>query len=334
MQGKVVAAVFIGDGEFRMEPPTSVEKHNLRIFVKEGKVAEPFTELVLHFTDDTYQEIARASSLTRAAPNSKALSILEARMMLMRRGKSFSTPNVADALLNYNLPARLLADIYDGSHAGFFNAFIKGTKFEHLMFRIDPRGAPFVEPEEVVLANFSDSDLGIWNSFHLKSHYDAGLSAAADEDHRLMDIQHQEINATIKGTELRQKRKRLSKSLSDGPRVLHFDLFPTLRVKRVADSTGRELRFIQEKLGEDPDLSVVFPEALRRGRADTLNSSIAGDKAMEQFGAGNFALVAREKWYPASSSATARTYDMTFRLREGTDDGRQRPTPRLQPNRQ
>src|SRR2546422_516051 len=26
VQGKVVAAVFIGDGEFRMEPPTSVEK--------------------------------------------------------------------------------------------------------------------------------------------------------------------------------------------------------------------------------------------------------------------------------------------------------------------
>src|SRR5262249_9108200 len=34
VQGKVVSAVFIGDGEFRMEPPTAVEKHNLEIFVK------------------------------------------------------------------------------------------------------------------------------------------------------------------------------------------------------------------------------------------------------------------------------------------------------------
>src|SRR6185295_753813 len=109
------------------------------------------------------------------------------RMSLLRRGKNFSNPNLAAGLLKYNLPARLLPDVYDPSHAGFFNAFIKGKKFEFLMFRIDPRGVPSLEPEEVMLANFSDNDLGIWNAFHLKAHYDAGLAATADEDHRLMD---------------------------------------------------------------------------------------------------------------------------------------------------
>src|SRR5438552_19117160 len=39
VQGKVVAAVFIGDGEFRMELRTSVAKHNLEVFVKDGKLA-------------------------------------------------------------------------------------------------------------------------------------------------------------------------------------------------------------------------------------------------------------------------------------------------------
>src|SRR5262245_34275360 len=242
VQGKVVAAVFIGDGEFRLKPPTAVEQHNLEIFVKDTALAEPFSELVLHFTDSTYQEITRGVSLSKGSPNQKASSILEDRMGLLRKGRNFSKPNIAVDLLHYNLPARLLADVYDSSHAGFFNAFIKGKKFENLMFRIDPTGVPLLEPEEVVLASFSDGDLGIWNAFHLQAHYKAGAAAVADEDHRLMDIQHQEIQATIKGTELRAKTRTTIEVLADGPRVLHFDLYPTLRVTRVADTTGRELQ--------------------------------------------------------------------------------------------
>jgi hypothetical protein len=196
VRGKVTSAVFIGEGEFQLEPPTAVEKHNLELFIKDQKLIEPFTELVVHFTDGFYEEVTRGAAPATGAPNARALSILENRMTLLSKGKDFTSPNIAIFLLNYNLPARLLADVHDSSHAGFFNVFIKGKKFADLMFRVDPRGVPLLEPEEVVLANFSDNDLGIWNAFHLKSHYDAGLSAAADEDHRLMDIQHQEISAT------------------------------------------------------------------------------------------------------------------------------------------
>ena len=312
VQGKVVAAVFIGDGEFRIEPPTAVEKHNLEIFVKLTPLVEPFTEFVMHFTDGTYQEILRDAVPAKGTPSSKASSILEDRMSLLRRGKSFSTFNIAEALLHYNLPARLLADIYDPAHAGFFNAFIKGRKFEHLMFRFDPQGIPMLEPEEVMLANFSDSDLGIWNSFHVQSHYTAGAKEV-DEDHRLMDIQHQEIQATIKGTELKAKTRTTIDVLADGPRVFQFDLDKTLRVSRVADSTGRELQFIQEKPGEDPDLHVIFPEPLHRGK-QTIEFEYSGDKAIMQLGAGNFALIARDNWYPSAEFGERATYDMTFRI--------------------
>src|SRR5215831_8960607 len=313
VQGKVVAAVFIGDGEFRMEPPTAVEKHNLEIFVKGTALVEPFSELVLHFTDTTYSEITRGVSSSKGRPNQRAASILEDRMVLLRRGKDFSSWNIARELLHHNLPARLLADLYDPSHAGFFNAFIKGKKFEHLMFRVDPLGVPPLEPEEVMLASFSDGDLGIWNAFHLQAHYARGAATVVNEDNRLMDIQHQEIQATIKGTELRAKTKTTIETVADGPRVLRFDLYPTLRVSRVADDTGRELQFIQEKPGEDPDLVVILPEPLRKGM-HTLEFEYSGDKAIVQLGPGNFALVARENWYPASNFGDRATYDMTFRI--------------------
>jgi hypothetical protein len=313
VRGKVVAAVFIGDGEFRLEPPTAVEKHNLEILGRGPILTEPFTELVLHFTDGTYEEITRSGSAAKGPANRRAASILDERMDLLRKGKDFSNSNVAEGLLNYNLPARLLADVYDPAHAGFFNAFIKGKRSEHLLFRIDPQGVPWLQPEEVVLASFSDGDLGIWNSFHLQSHYAGGLAAAANEDRQLMDIQHQEIQATIRGTELRAKTRTTIDVLADGPRVLRFDLYPTLRVSRVADSSGRELQFIQEKLGEDPDLTVIFPEPLRR-ETRTLEFEYSGDKALMQLGGGNFALIARDNWYPASAFGDRATYDMTFRI--------------------
>lgn len=311
VQGKVVAAVFIGDGEFRIQPPTEVEKRNLALFVKEPDLAEPFSELVLHFTDSTYEEITRGTPPTKGTPSGKALSILEDRLDLLRKGKNFSSPNVAVYLLNYNLPARLLADLDDPAHAAFFNAFVKGKRFQHLMFRVDPRGVPTVEPEEVVLASFADNDLGIWNAFHLQAHYGAG--PVADEDRRLMDIQHQEIDAAIKGTELRAKVRTTVEVLADGPRVLRFDLYPTLRVSRVSDGSGRELQFIQEKLGEDADLSVTFPQPLRRGM-QKIEFEYSGDKAIVQYGAGNYALIARDTWYPNSVFGDRATYDMTFRI--------------------
>jgi hypothetical protein len=75
--------------------------------------------------------------------------------------------------------------------------------------------------------------------------------------------------------------------------VLHFDLFRTLRVKRVADSTGRELQFIQANPNEDSDLNVIFPEPLKRGM-QTLEFEYAGAGALTAFGSGNFALEARQ----------------------------------------
>ena len=314
VQGKIVAAVFVGDGEFRIQPPTETERHNLQLFVKEPVLTESFSELVLHFTDSTYEEIARGGVPGKGIPNAKASSILQDRMDLLRKGKTFSNANIAAGLLNYNLPARLLADIYDPAHAGFFNAFIKGKRFEHLMLRVDPRGVPFMEPEEVVLANFSDSDLGIWNSFHIEDHYGPAKSSAhvADEDHRLIDIQHQDIEAAIKGTELSAKVRTTVEVLADGPRVLRFDLYPALRVTRV-ESSGQTLQFIQENPGEDPDLTVIFPEPLRRGMV-TIEFEYSGDKALQQHGSGNFTLVARENWYPTSSFGERATYDMTFRI--------------------
>ena len=305
VNGKVHAAVFIGQGTFNIQPPTDVEKRYLALFTKTPDI--PFTEVVLHFVDGTYQEILRGAVTAKGTPNQRAAAILRDREDLLRKGRDFLEPNVAVNLLEYDLAARLFADINDPSHAGFFNAFIKGTRFPNLMFRIDPRGLPVVAPEEVLLADFDNDDLGIWSSFHLQSHYARG--AAADEAAGPIHIEHQEIQATIDGTVLRAKVRTTVRVLSDGARVLPFDLHPSLRVSRVTDG-GEELQFIQGSEDSGSDLAVVFPKPLTRGTR-ILEFEYSGDKAIAREGTGNYTLVGKDGTpFPVDRA----TYDMSFRI--------------------
>jgi hypothetical protein len=165
--GQITAAVFIGEGEFRMVPPIAIEKYNLALFTGQAEIAETFTELVMHFTDGTYQEIVKQAPTRKGVVNPRAQSQLESRLELIREGKATAAGNIAAILLNSNLHGRLLADLYDPGHAGFFNAFIKGKKFPHLMFRVDPQGVRPFDPEEVILASFDDTDMGVWNASDL-----------------------------------------------------------------------------------------------------------------------------------------------------------------------
>jgi hypothetical protein len=310
VNGKVVAAVFLGSGEFFLRPPTVGEQRNLAIFTKEPTLTESFSELVLHFTDSTYDEIVRVGSVAKKPIPLKAAAALKDREDLLRKGRRFLDENIAVFLLQYNLPARLLADLYDPEHAGFFNAFIKGERFEDLMFRVDPRGVPLVEPEEVVLVSFDDKTLGIWNAFRLQSLKAPGQR---DEDNQVMDIEHQSIRATIDGTVLRAKVRTRFRLLVDGSRTLHFNLYGTLRVTKVREESGAELPFVQESTDKNPGFSVIFPKPLQRGLV-TLEFEYAGDGAIAREGTGNYTLEARENWYPFSTFGDRATYDMEFRI--------------------
>src|SRR4030095_11172894 len=64
VEGRYVAAVFIGAGELKLVPPTETEKRSLQIFTEEPSITEEFSHLVLRFTDKTFEEV-------KASPNAK-----------------------------------------------------------------------------------------------------------------------------------------------------------------------------------------------------------------------------------------------------------------------
>ena len=311
VEGRTVGAVFIGDGELSLEPPVDYERKALAIFTGQPKLVERFTHLVLRFTDKTFEEIKSSPNVSpsaSAAQAGRARDLYrEAQTLLRRRFRA-------------NMELRTLADIYSPERPGYFVAFINGRRYEKLVYQIDPFGVGSLTPEEVALLSYGDTDGGYWTSFHLQDEYAKG-TANSDQDNRLYDITHHDIDAAIKGTQIAATDRVTLKPLRAGARVLPFELFRTLRVSRVQDEAGRDLEFIQEGKDEDADFAVILPASPEVGKPLTLSIHYQGGDALQDSGGGNFILGPRASWYPTNAfsqfGVDRATFEMTFRYPKG-----------------
>ena len=78
----MTSAVFIGDGELSLTPPLENEKKALAIYAKGATLVEPFTEMVLRFSDKTFDEV-------KGSANAK----LGARPSVESKGSLFDPSN-------------------------------------------------------------------------------------------------------------------------------------------------------------------------------------------------------------------------------------------------
>src|SRR6266403_4504342 len=206
IEGRVTSAVFIGDGELTLEPPTPIEKHTLSLFIDSEKLTEQFTHLVIRFTVKSLDGIKaspHAKMGTAGSQAARARDLYRSNQQLLRRE------------LHDNGELRALGDLYAPQRPGYFNAFIAGSKHGKLIFLLDPLGIPQVSPEEVALFSYGDSDGGIWTAFHLTSEYANG-TASSSEDHRLFDITHHEIDGAIHGAQITANDRITFRSLVAG----------------------------------------------------------------------------------------------------------------------
>jgi hypothetical protein len=307
IENRVTAAVFIGAGEMTMMPPTQAEKNSIRIFTGEDGITEQFSGLVLRFTDKTFEEIKaspNATMKTGGPAASQARDLYRSNQELVRKR------------LRDNRELRVLYDVYNPSHEGFFNAFIDGKRFNKLIYQLEPLGVQSAMPEEVSLTSYGESDGGIWAAFHREDEFKKGTASSA-EDRRIIDITHHEIDAAIKGAHLAATDKITFKNLIAGTRVVPFELYRTLRVSRVTDAEGNELSFVQEGKDEDADFGVILNKSLEAGQTTSLTVQYEGDDALRDSGGGNFILVPRSTWYPGNANSLfaedRAIFTMTFR---------------------
>ena len=307
IQEKVTAAVFIGDGEFSLTPPTEIEKNSLKIFTGEGGITEQFTRLVLRFTDQTFEQIKSspgATMKTGGPAANEARSLYRDNQDLLRKR------------LRDNRELRTLYELYNPAREGFFAAYIDGKRFNKLVFMLEPLGVPNVNPEEVALLSYGETDGGLWTAFHREEEYKKG-TASSSEDNRLIDITRHEIDAAIKGTHLAATDRLTFRNLQAGTRVVPFDLFGPLRVTRVQDADGNDLNFVQEDKNEDSDFGVIMPKPLEAGKTYQISVQYDGNDALRDSGGGNYILIPRSTWYPGNANVLfaedRAIFDMTFR---------------------
>jgi Carboxypeptidase regulatory-like domain/Peptidase family M1 domain len=310
VEGRTVGAVFIGDGEMSLTPPTDIEKRSLAIFTDGPSLSEQFTQLVLRFTDKTFEEIKQSPNArisTGGAQAARARDLYREKESLLRK------------TLRTNLDIRTLADLYAAERPGYFTAFIGGRRWNKLLYAVDPLGIADVSPEEVALFSYGESDGGIWAAFHLADEYQKG-TATSSQDARIFDIRHHDIEGAIKGTRIIAADMVTFRPMAAGNRVLPFSLFPGLRVKSVQDEQGRDLYFMQENKDEDADFAVIYPEPLEKGKDYKLRVQYEGDGALADTGSGNYMLLTRLTWYPNNAGTQfgdRATFNITFRYPKG-----------------
>ena len=326
VNGKITGAVFIGDATLSVNPPTEVEQRYLSILARDHEFVEQFSEAVFRFTDGTEDEIRKGIAKDAAPVSGDAFGVLDDVKHELRKK------------LKDNLDVRLLEDVLSSQPGGKFIAFIKGRRYGgKLVFDVDPHGVvsyqpdpppifnagPRVQrsfslaPEEVALMECDENHYGIWTSYHLLKEY-AARTASSNEQNRSFKIDHQKLETAIaRNAKMDSRADTTVTALSDGVRVLSFELFPTLRVDWVAGSKGEPLPFIQEGVEEDANFAVVLPRELKKGESYTITTRYGGKDAVSNEGNGNYYPITRDSWYPALGFGSYSTYEMTLHVPKG-----------------
>ena len=294
--GKVTGAVFVGEGNFILDPPAA-ERSMLKLLTKENEFSENFSQMALRFTDSTYDEIKKAGKAGASGCDA---------------GPFKDSQHTTRHKLKSNLESRILEDLLSSEPGGLFIAFIHGKRYNgQELYTIDPHEGR----DQVDFMTYDENKFGDWASFPMSGERKKGSIGQP------IRIEHQQLETTLeKNANLIGKSKTTFTVRLNGLRVVPLNLFRTLRVRSVTTADGQPLAFIQEDKNDDAEFSVILPKALEAGDEFTITTEYEGKDAVTNEGGGNYFPVARENWYPnnpGNSFGEYATYDMTFRIPKG-----------------
>jgi hypothetical protein len=255
VNGKVTGAVFTGDGNFILVPPES-ERRMLKLLTKEDEFSENFSQMVLRFTDSSYDELKKAGT---SGGGCDAGPLKDSQHTMRHKLKD-------------NLDARILEDVLSPSPGGLFVAFIHGKRYNgQELYTIDPHEGR----DQVSFMTYDENKLGEWASFPMSGERKPGTMGHP------IRIDHQQLETTLeKNANLIGRAKTDFIAQLEGVRVVPFNLFRTLRVRSVKSQDGQLLAFIQEDKNDDADFSVVLPKALAAGEHYTVTTEYEGKEAV------------------------------------------------------
>jgi hypothetical protein len=306
VNGEITGAMFSGEGEILMIPPTQAEKRNLAQFTQAAILEESFSSAYLRFTDRTAEELLAASQTPDPEDPDQPDAFVE------------QWASVAQTL-NFANSARILMDLLGDSSRPYFYARIYGRTlgvFEVVDDERQPEAFSIGSVRKVDFKAFRD----LWCSFPTQTSQARMTDLLRGSMKALsytMDIRIQPDNSLEGRAEIQFE----SHSASD--RIIAFGLSRWLVVSSVEDDRGRSLVVIQDPTpGGAPKLprafdqiDVVLPEPHPVGERFRLTFKYHGN-VIANVGNGVLYVGARGIWYPNLEFGEPALFDLTFHYPE------------------
>jgi hypothetical protein len=300
--GEITGAVYLGQGEILLIPPTTVEKESLARFIHSPILEEQFTMAILRFTDQTAKELIAVAE--RPEPDDP------------ERPPDFPEKwNSAPRLFALEDSPRIFEDLLGDRTLPYFHARLEGSSLKWFEVVDDER---FPEAVSVAAARRSGDELFAdrWCSFPSKSSA-ARLARLVPGTVKVLsyDIDtHLEPDNSMTG-----RAELLLESLSASDRVLTFDFSRLLSVSKVLDERGESLAVYQYPLQEDIEagdrskgsIQVVLPAPKPVGERFRLRFNYQGNVITD---VGNNVLFVGERgsWYPNLGVGSPASFDLKF----------------------
>jgi hypothetical protein len=319
-QDRVIGAVFLGHGVFRLAPASVGERSYLALRAERKRLEtleDTFEKAVLLFSDTTWDDFARTGTPAGVADAGPVQSLLAEYAK-------------REMELGLNLHLRAFADRLEAvpPERGFWSLYFKGKELSQAFACFDPRGLPTLgfDPmfgtETTTLVVLRDEPGPVWYSSTPKGSPRLGPWLPP------VEAVHYGIDTTIAGDLSVSATTTIQiKARESGARLVNLGLCKELRIRRATYGSTTcpeaEIPFLQADLGKRRGASwacVVLPRPTVAGEEGVLTVSYAGTDILENAGGDNYYVLARNAWYPnLGSFANTALFDLTFRTPKDKD---------------
>jgi len=183
---KITGAVFVGDGQFLLDPPFESERKTLQLLTKGPEFNEHFERLLLRFTDSTYDELKKAG-----APPSSGCDA-----NLLKDGQTVTRHKI-----KRNLELEILGELLSPQPRNLFVAFIHGKNYDDKeIFELDPNQ----NAAQVDFWTYDENKYGDWASFNFtEPHTPGSVGRQVRMEHHELDTTFEKFfNEYVYGTQL------------------------------------------------------------------------------------------------------------------------------------
>mgnify|MGYP001464084934 CR=1 FL=1 len=313
VHGKVAAAIFVGEGELRVEPPNPTERGQMLSFTGEPHIALPFTQAVFRFGDATAFLAALGSSV-KFAPGADA----GFGNVVQSRAKDIEEEGLSDA-------AAVLQSIYAADPVnGLWLVDMKSDRSDWVQASFDPlqteevRVHQYRQGAKTGLQVFDDT----WTQFVQESDRKSNVTAAQKHP-ELLQFSDYHLDVTVPGNlDMTGDAAVTLNALQPVGRGVLLYLDSNLRILDAKTADGQPLATVQPR---DPKrfrspryfgdwLYVQLPSPLAAGAKLTLDFRYHGKNVVTRVGDGNF-FCRSSGWYPSYEVGAVlhrSNYDIVF----------------------